>query len=179
MFNKKKIETVEDMMAWANDVNRGLSAAAKCDYQDYWGHSSDNLVKRLFVECPDHRMVLHAVFVNQSYEQVENLLNYLARTKANDIINEEWDKREKDISDRAKAITNREKTFNECIKSYWKKMREVLDDNMRLRAENKRAKEISSELRKENSRLRQEISCVMNKAADLDEIRRLLFKQEL
>jgi len=146
----KTITNKEDMIKWATEINSGIgtmNAAKKCEYQDIWGHSSVGDIKKAFIEANGNRALITCSMHNVlGWEPIEELVKELAAHKANKIINEAIDAEMVEVNKMRSDIYKRESSLNDCIKGYWKRMRDLRRDNERLRSENARLQKANGNL---------------------------------
>lgn len=171
----KKIETTEDMIFWAKNVNNGLSTAQKCNYQDTWGHSNPDTLKKLFIECEsDRALIICSLHNTMSYDTVQDMLFHLARTKAQKIVDEEIEHYNNELIKKEKDLTERKASFTDCLKSYWKRIKDLRNEVTRINKDKERAYDISIQLRRENADLRKEMQQYKKDAENFKMIKGLL-----
>lgn len=170
-----RIETKEELIAWATAVNQGLTLKEKCDYQDIWAHSNPETIKRLFLDCNGERsLIVHSVFNTMSYDAVEDLLKTWAVAKANKVVEEEIERHYKDINKRDGEVFKRELSLKDCLKGYWKRMSDIKTKVNALTRRNNYLTQANEELRKELSQLRHANFTLADKAEKYDAIKAAL-----
>lgn len=134
----KKIETKEDMLAWANAINNHpMSISEKCDFQDIWARSDRKTLDRLFIESNGSRnIIVCSVHNTMSYEEVEHLLKTWAADKANKIINAEIETLTSDHMTKLNEVNRKENALNGCLKGYWKRIADLRKSNAELKRRN-------------------------------------------
>jgi len=90
-FNTTKISTKDDLIIWANFVNRGMNIKMKVQMQDIYSRSALLDIKKAFLDSTvdERKVILCSVHNVMNYEEVERLLMFWATRKAQDIIDEE------------------------------------------------------------------------------------------
>jgi len=171
----KRIESKEDMVKWAREVNSGLTQKAKCDYQDIWAHSSRVDIDRFFIEANgDRKIIVCSVYNTMAYEEVEHLLTVLAKHKANKIIDKEIEEYNKVYDTRSYELLVREKAFSDCRKSYWKRIKSLRVKSEHLTTRTSWLESEVEEKREVIRRLQGEVLQHKTKARKFDELQSLL-----
>lgn len=115
----KRIESVTDFIQWAKEVNAGITEKRKCDMQDIYAHSSRNELDRFFIESEgDRKLIICSVNNVMAFDEVEHLLNQLARHKCNRQMEQEY----KELDRREGALAARERAQQDSRKPYHKKL---------------------------------------------------------
>jgi len=149
----KTIETTEQLITWAKEVNNGVSLSRKCDLQDIIGHSNKETLKKLFIAANGSRNLITCSFYNtMSYDFVEEMLLALAKHKAQALIDKEserleteWTKREERLEDGKKAIYKKIATLKNNIDKLESKLEREKAENAVLR---KKKMELSDEVKR-------------------------------
>jgi len=117
----KRIETKEELMQWAKEVNTG-NYKYICDLQDTFAHSEEKQLKKLFVESEGYDKELIAFSISKAMGQ-EKLFSFMkawALKQAQICIDENEANLDKRYSELNKSINEFEKTKqaydNEAIK---------------------------------------------------------------
>lgn len=99
----KRIQSKQDFLAWANEINRGVSLSRKCELQDVYGHSTVAEIDQAFIDADgDRALIICSVTNNQSFGEVERLLKVLAKHKVNELLKQEQDELDKSWKEVAK-----------------------------------------------------------------------------
>jgi len=86
----KSIQSKDDFLAWAREINQGVSLSRKCDLQDVYAHSKVADIDKFFIECNgDRKLIICSVNNCMAFEEVERLLTVLAKHKVNEMVREE------------------------------------------------------------------------------------------
>lgn len=172
----KEIKTKEDMILWAKIINESpLSTAARCDFQDIWGHSNADLLKKLFIECEaDRALIVCSLHNIMSYDTVQEMLFHLARTKAQKIVDEEIEHYNNELTKKEKDLAERKASFTNCLKGYWKRIKDLRNEVARVNEDKERAYDIGIQLRRENADLRKEMQQYKKDAENFRTIKGLL-----
>lgn len=170
----KQINTVEDLIRWATIVNQGLTIQKKCDMQDVYAHSGYNELLEMFMQCNNRKLVLCSVYNTMGYDEVERLLKHFAKQKGMEVADKEINERLNNISKREVELFQKEQTFKECHKSYWKRMKQLKDRNQLLENHNIKLMQKEEKARKQIQELNLELKTFKEKAEKYDTLKQLL-----
>jgi len=173
----KRIESVEDMVKWATDINNGVGTLEKtrCDYQDTWAHSTKEDLERFYLEANGKRNLITCSVNNvMGYDAVEALLLCWATSKANKIIDTELQEMNETYDKRSGELREKETAFAECRKGYWKRIATMQRtiDNQNAKA-GYRERELK-ECRERNKVLIGYAHQAQDKAEQLDKLKAIL-----
>lgn len=173
-----RIETKQDMIQWATEINNGLGTmdmATKCNYQDVWGHSEYNTVKNLFCSLNGERaLIAQSIFNVMGYDALEDMVRNLAKSKAQQIIDDEMNYYNKEYEARDKALSSREAALKDSLKTYWKRITSLKETIAALKTKNDALIQRNEELHKVNASHHAKIAENQFKADSYDTIKRLL-----
>ena len=134
-----RIETIEDLMEWAKEINSGVTVARKCDLQDVYAHSKQSDIDRLFLDDgTDRRLVLCSVYNTMAYGEVERLLKVRGKSLLNKMIREEQDSLDRQYSE----LSSRESTFESAKKHIYKRIADLNTEKANLQKQNSRFREL-------------------------------------
>jgi len=174
----ERIETKEEMIAWAQAVNSGITVKQKCTYQDIWAHSNPATLNRLFIECDGHRNVITcSVYNTMAYETVEALLLHWAQVKAGKIIDKEMEHYNTEIMKRESALNKREASFKDCLKGYWKRIQDLRKRDHNLTFKNNGLSKRNTEILVNNRKLEKDNNRLTDQAFKLETLRRIIREQ--
>ena len=175
MENMKRIESKEDLIKWARAVNQGLTIKQKCDFQDIYAHSKEADLKEFFIEAKGERSLIVCSINNvMAYETVEKMLLYLARHKAETIINKELEEHDERYRKRFVELEKREAIFEEGKRAIYKRIRELTNI---ARIHKERGERLGEELdsyRKENREYRRRLAEQAEQAHTIKALKQLL-----
>jgi len=127
----KTIQTIDDFMAWAREINSGISLARKCDMQDIYAHSKQSDINKLFIDSnTDRKLVLCSVYNVMAYDEVERLLKVLAKHKTKELIEAGHEELNKEWFE----IRKGQAALLEAKRHIYKKINELEKTNARLKA---------------------------------------------
>lgn len=170
-----KIENIEQLIAWAGFINRGfLTPGNKCELQDIYAHSGYNELAEMFMECKDRKLVLCSVYNTMGYDEVERLLKYFAKQKGEEIVNREMEARLESLNKREIELLQKEQTFKDCRKSYWKRINKLQTKLDKTLKDNKEGERIITNLTHDNIDLRRKLKEYQEKAEKFDTIKNSL-----
>jgi len=150
----KRIESKDDFIKWAKEINAGITEKRKCDMQDIYAYSGRNDLDRFFIESEGERkLIICGVNNIMAFEEVEHLLNILARHKCNKQMEAEY----KELDRRDAALAARERAQQDSRKPYHKKLRELQDTINRLSLANHNLTENCSRVKQERDTLKLEV----------------------
>jgi hypothetical protein len=158
----RTIQSKEDLVQWAKEVNNGLSIKQKPDYQDYYAHSTRADINKFFIEANGERaLIVCSVHNCMAYEEVERLLTVLANHKARKVINEEIEYYANQGAARLNALNKdreifeaEKRSFKESMKPYHKRLAALRKRNEFLEARHHDACNAVQEGESEISKLR-------------------------
>ena len=178
----KTIETKEQLIQWAQEINRGLTTKQKCDYQDIFAHSAMDDIKRFFIESNGERnIILCSIFNTMAYDTVEMLLKHWAKVKAQNILDKEMEYVNAESINKLKILAVKENeltiginTFEACKKPIYKRLASMTRELKVLRDKAEVTFENNCELTKENRDLRHALKAAQEKGFKYDTIKALL-----
>jgi len=89
---KKKIETLEDFLAWANEVNTNGNIKDKNELQDIFARSDSSTLKDIFIKVGktnnSRRMLLFSIIKSQGEDAAFEFINDFVTARVNDVIHE-------------------------------------------------------------------------------------------
>lgn len=167
----KTIQTREDLIKWAREVNCGLGMAKKADYQDIYAHSFEEDIERFFLDsASDRALILCSVYNTMSYDTVEKLLKCLVRAKVQKQMKDEYEELDK----RESALAKRESSFKESMKPFHQKMTKLRKRNEFLECAFSDLQSREAFLVEDNRALKREVNDLEAKASKYDTLRELL-----
>jgi hypothetical protein len=178
----RTINSKEDLVQWANEVNRGLTTKQKPDYQDYYAHSIQKDLDKWFLEANGERkLILCSVYNTMAYEEVERLLLVWAKEKAQRIIDRDMEETNKyyeeqcaKLATREKALSAKEQAFQECKKPIHKHIAGLRERNTFLEQSFSRMRANEVTLVEDKRAYQRQAKEYSEKAARLDSIREQL-----
>lgn len=174
----KRITNAADLLQWAAYINntwialdgcRGMMP--KCDLQDIYARSSREALDQAFIDCgSERRLVICSVNNIMAFEEVEHLLQVLARHK----VGQERKELYTEYDEKDAWLCGRERALKESMKPYHKRMAELRKRNEFLERSFSeiRAREVS--LVEDARAARREVRELQAKADKYDSIRELL-----
>lgn len=171
----KRIESKEDMLRWAKEVNNGITIKQKCDYQDIWARSNREDLNKFFIENNgDRALILCSIHNTMAYDEIETLLLHLAKVKAQKIIDKEIEYYSTDYLKKLGDITKRENSLKDCLKGYWKRIALLRKSNIELRRRDTYRDQEISNYKERIRKLQSEVYEYKEKADKYDTMKRLL-----
>ncbi|HNS55597.1 MAG TPA: hypothetical protein PKO34_00970 [Smithellaceae bacterium] len=171
----KFIETTEQLIAWAKEVNNGVSLSRKCDLQDIIGHSNTERLKELFISANGSRNLITCSFYNtMSYDFVEEMLLALAKHKAQALIDKESERLETEWTERFVLLEKREERLKDGKTVIYKKIATLKNTLARLESKLEREKDENAVLRKKKMELSGEVERLSADAKRFNIIKSLL-----
>jgi hypothetical protein len=182
----RTIESKEDFVQWADEVNRGLTTKQKPDYQDYYAHSDQKDLGRWFVELNGKRnLILHSVLNTMAYEECERLMLAWAKHKAQGIIDQEAEELNNthskkmgeleawkdDLRKFSDNLERRKGIFEESKKPIHKRIETLRKTARDLKEENEALVTRNQYLEHRTKEAMQEAAAWARKAAQLDALR--------
>jgi hypothetical protein len=129
----KKIESLEDLLKWAREINSGVTLNRKVELQDVYAHSRREDLDTFFIESAgDRKLVICSVNNAMAFEEVEYLLKVLAHYKAEKLMSEETDA----INRRERAIEEKERVMSERLSGMQEALDKLISRNETLGREN-------------------------------------------
>lgn len=118
----RTIESKNDFISWASEVNRGITLARKCDMQDIYAHTTVANIDKFFLEADGERkLILCSINNCMAFEEVERLIVVLAKDQARKQLARHYGQLEKEEY----ALQARIKTFEESKKPIFKRIEEL------------------------------------------------------
>ena len=132
----RMIETKEEFLVWAKEVNACMSAKVRCDLQDVFARSSFDLLKKLFLESENEKQILtFSISKAMGEDTCYKFIKAWALKKAHEAIEEE----QADINLKYAALWEKQKAFEEGKKQVDLIINSLQRDNADLREELKRS----------------------------------------
>jgi septal ring factor EnvC (AmiA/AmiB activator) len=172
LYGMKKIETVNELLAWAQRINnRSYTIKEKCDLQDIYARSQRTVLDKLFIEAESERkLVICSVNNVMAFDEVEHLLDVLAKHKAR----KQWEIDNAEIEKRYSELSHKEYTFEQAVKSNEKTFANLTDQLRHKDSTIEMLQNACSEHRNTIHDLRLEMEENKVKAENYDEIKRRL-----
>jgi hypothetical protein len=170
-MNLNSIQSKDDLVQWAKEVNFGISTEQKCRYQDIYAHSNKDDIEKFFIETvSDRALILCSVYNTMSYDTVEQLLKHLAWHKMSEQMKIEYEELDKKVS----TLAAKERAFQESMKPFHKRMSELRKRNEFLEHAFSDIKAREAYLVEDSRALKREVKDLEAKAFRYDTIRELL-----
>jgi predicted RNase H-like nuclease (RuvC/YqgF family) len=115
----KTIQSVKDLIEWAEEINRGVSISRKCDMQDIYAHSQQLAIDKYFIAAEgQRRLIICSVNNTMAFEEVERLLKVLAKHHVNSLLNQEQD----DLDAAWRKLAEEKNAFENAKKQIYRKI---------------------------------------------------------
>jgi hypothetical protein len=172
----KRIETLDDLMKWSADCNQALTTQEIVTLQDVYGHSEYKTIKELFTKKDsfDRGMVAFAINKVMGWDALKEMINHMVRVQAQSVIDEEIDYYNKEYATRDKALTGRESSLKDSLKTYWKRITSLKKTIASLKTKNEALIQENNRLHEYNVSLLTRVAENQFKADSFDTIKRLL-----
>jgi len=121
----EKINSLKELLAWATEINQGVTVSRKCDLQDIYARTAQKDINKFFIQSEiDRKLVICSVRNCITFDEVERLLTVLAQHKLEDILQTE----EKRLADGWIKIHRKQVALQEAKKPMYKKLKKCKEE---------------------------------------------------
>ena len=172
----KAIETKDDFVRWAKQVNESTSVKISNNLQDTFGHSNLSTLKKIYVSDlnGDRNLITFAISKNQSYDTLFDFLGDWSHHRALDVIEKETldvhEQYQKNYVELAKQRT----IFHGCKKTVYKRIRQWRELVTSRNIDIEGLKSKVSRLQTENMQLHEANRRLLKQADNFETIKRIL-----